>query len=612
MRSTTYSALERGVASTAGIDPTNVLAHEKVMIAEYINDAIRFCWDYYPWAEFTVTEERYFRDEFDVNVTYAEGAEVYYEGKYWKLWNAMFQGMGLGTPPKSGIEWHEVGDYISTVEWSEKGTYKLGAVVKYETKTYLCIEQLAGTTPSGVDLVNYEWDGITPLFTTYFKELDTTFERYIPYEQTGKNTIGTILSVHTGDPRYNNVQPLNWREGAEGIYISTLNEDQNSLWIRYRKEAPTFTSDSTTEEVPNFLVPAIKAYAYRGWLIGAGQHEKSQLQDIHGLDLLVREVDKLNNQQDRAMPYAIPSEPYRRINARGSSITDITEEQIGGVKEGLSDLTFKLTSSDISGRNVVKKGNSEIGFKVNTSNLIAENKVVQETVKIVNFILYSTIIGGGRVTKDATVVINFKFTTGKAHQSINTGEIRAYAMAQPAISISFNINVSSIVERSANASLNFGLNVQPIANGTNSNISASANLNFGLNISFISNGYSSALNWNNANQLWNDSFKEIGGSSSSAFTSKVFDADTFSIQYGDPNMYSQNWYGEYMSSDGDMIYVTQTEFNYQPSGSNQMVLINTHTAPYNDGLFSGNGFTLDNSIQDGNSYFTQLTISYTG
>jgi hypothetical protein len=364
--------------------------------------------------------------------------------------------------------------------------------------------------------------------------------------------------------------------------------------------------------VPNFLVPAIKAYAYRGWLIGAGQHEKSQLQDIHGLDLLVREVDKLNNQQDRAMPYAIPSEPYRRINARGSSITDITEEQIGGVKEGLSDLTFKLTSSDISGRNVVKKGNSEIGFKVNTSNLIAENKVVQETVKIVNFILYSTIIGGGRVTKDATVVINFKFTTGKAHQSINTGEIRAYAMAQPAISISFNINVSSIVERSANASLNFGLNVQPIANGTNSNISASANLNFGLNISFISNGYSSALNWNNANQLWNDSFKEIGGSSSSAFTSKVFDADTFSIQYGDPNMYSQNWYGEYMSSDGDMIYVTQTEFNYQPSGSNQMVLINTHTAPYNDGLFSGNGFTLDNSIQDGNSYFTQLTISYTG
>lgn len=612
MRSTTYSALEQGVASTAGIDPTNVLAHEKVMIAEYINDAIRFCWDYYPWAEFTVTEERYFRDEFDDSAVYAEGDEVYYDGKYWKLWNAMFQGMGLGTPPKSGIEWYEVGDFISTVEWSEKGTYKLGAVVEYEGKTYLCIEQLAGTTPSGIDLVNYEWDGITPLFTNYFKEIDTKFERYIPYEQTGKNTIGTILSVHTGDPRYNNVQPLNWREGAEGIYISTLNEDQNSLWIKYRKEAPTFTSNSSTEEVPNFLVPAIKAYAYRGWLIGAGQHEKSQLQDIHGLDLLVREVDKLNNQQDRAMPYSIPSEPYRRINARGSAITDITQDQIGEVKEGLSDLTFKL-NNDIVGRNVVQQSGCDMDFNLTASDVIAgDTRNFNSSLGVFNISLFSSNIVGVNVAKLGLVSIHLNVTTGKAHQSINTGEILGFAEAQPNFTVSFNMSISPIVERSANLNSSFKINISPHVSGYNSNVNVYVDFNFKLNVSFISDGYSSALNWNNANQLWNDSFKEIGGSSSSAFTSKVFYADTLSTQWGDPINYSQNFYSEYLASDGDMIFVSQNQINYQASGSSQMVLISTHTNPPLDGYPTGNGFTLDSSQQDGNYFFTEFTISYTG
>ena len=319
MRSITYSALEQGVASTAGMNPTNLLAHEKIMIAEYINDGIRFCWDYYPWAEFTVTEERYFREEWNAQTSYQTGDEVYYNGKYWRLWNLSSSGA-----PESGAEWHEIGDFYEDSEWSETGLYKQGARVIYNDKAYLCIAELNGNTATGLQQVNYEWDNINPTNQSYFREIDTQFARYIAYEQTGKNTIGTVLSVHTADPRYNDTQPLNWREGAEGIYVATLNEDQNSLWVRYRKEAPTFTSSSSNEEVPNFLVPAIKAYAYRGWLIGSGQNEKAQLQDIHGLDLLVREIDKLNNQQDRTLPYSIPR-PYRRINARGNQVVKRNE-----------------------------------------------------------------------------------------------------------------------------------------------------------------------------------------------------------------------------------------------------------------------------------------------
>jgi hypothetical protein len=496
MRATTYDALERGVASTAGIDPTNILAHEKVMLAEYINDATRFCWDYYPWAEFTTTEERYFRDEYNPSTSYSSGAEVYYQDKYWRLWSA-----SATTAPESGAEWYEIGDYYTDPEWTTKGLYQLGARVTYKGKTYLCRAILAGNTASNVDLVNYEWDGITPEDTNYFIEINTQFERYIPYEQTGKNTIGTILSVHTGDPRYNNVQPLDWREGAEGIYVSTLNEDQNTLWIKYRREAPTFTSTSGSEQVPNFLVPAIKAYAYRGWLVGEGQHEKSQLQDIHGLDLLVREVDKLNNQQDRAMPYTISSEPYRRVNARGNTMADITTEQIGGVKEAFGDLTFKFSAKG-TGRNATVYGKpapQSFDFKLEST---GDNPVKQSKLNDSNIKLSAELSSVRNVTKNAFANTHIKFTTGKSHRAIPVGSIDAYAMALIFSTISIGALSQYTRTRHRGASCATGITVTPSGKNAIKKASPQFDVNYGLQI-YLAH-WSSTADWEDLNIPWED------------------------------------------------------------------------------------------------------------
>ena len=84
MRSIPYSDIEKGVAAIAGIDPTSLLAHEKVLLAEYISDATKYCWDYYPWSEFTKTEKRYFRNAFVPSTSYKAGDEVYYDGKYYR------------------------------------------------------------------------------------------------------------------------------------------------------------------------------------------------------------------------------------------------------------------------------------------------------------------------------------------------------------------------------------------------------------------------------------------------------------------------------------------------------------------------------------------------
>ena len=76
-------------------------------------------------------------------------------------------------------------------------------------------------------------------------EIETKFERVIDYEQAGKDVIGTMISAHTEDPRYEETEPLNWVEGAEGIYVQTP-ETVNFIWMRYRKEAPEYSENTMT------------------------------------------------------------------------------------------------------------------------------------------------------------------------------------------------------------------------------------------------------------------------------------------------------------------------------------------------------------------------------
>ena len=92
---------------------------------------------------------------------------------------------------------------------------------------------------------------------------------------------------------------------------------------------------------------------------------KSSTSRHYYIDLLVREVDKLNLQQDRNLPYSIPSEPYRRLNARKNFNAEETKKrEIGYFRDGYSEneITFDTTSN---GFQAVRRGSSDqdIGFK---------------------------------------------------------------------------------------------------------------------------------------------------------------------------------------------------------------------------------------------------------
>ena len=360
MRTTTYSAIERGVSSIAGIDPDNVLAHEKSILAEYINDAVNYCWDYYPWGEFTITEKRSFRVPYDSSFVYDIGDEVFYENKFYRK-----HSNGTFKLPTSTADWHEIGDEYTDTPWLESGLYGIGAKVSHEGKHFVCIQE------SALGKTNYLTDGIDTTNSQYFYEVNPFFERFIPYEQTGYNTIGNCLGCYTDDPRYSNTQHLNFREGREGIYIDGKDR-VNEFWMVYKIEAPTFTPTSTDSSIPRFLAQAIKAHAYQSWLVGEGQHEKAQLQELKILDLLVRETDKIDQYANKNKPFSIAPNSSELINSRQSQVVEGTPHLIGELAQRESELTFKL-GTIVNGRNPFQKRTANLNLSTNVDGIVSQD-----------------------------------------------------------------------------------------------------------------------------------------------------------------------------------------------------------------------------------------------
>ena len=482
MRSLPYSDLERGVASIAGIDPTNLLTHEKVLIAEYVTDAVKYCWDYYPWAEFTKTEERYFREVFEPNKQYLSGDEVYYLNSYYRA----RVDVQASTIDLSSGNWYEVGDRSSATQWTEKGCYYIGARVEYNGKFYICIAEPTDTIGAyGNQPCCFEINAIDPDDSTYFEEIENNvFNRFIAYEQPGKDVIGTTLSVTLEDPRYNDTKPLNWREDREGIYIDPEGNSFNSVYLRFRLEAPIYTHESTTDEVPKFLAPAIKAFAYKSWLIGDGQHEKAQLQDIYGLDLLLREVDRLDLQQDRAQPFTITKNPYRRVNARQSIQASETTGQISSLKESQVDIAFGITKQVLG----IVLGLKSVTTADISMSVVAEGLKANVQTTIQSDIGISASANGKNAVKQSNVSMGTEVYTGSPFLGVGIGEVagqKEFGSANVDITTGITVQVTgeNPVKFGTLLPSSFGFVITASPTGINDVESETVNANLSLSVS---------------------------------------------------------------------------------------------------------------------------------
>lgn len=448
----------------AGINPANILAHEKILISQYLTDAVKFVYEYYPWPLLITTEIRQFRPEWKYELydgtPPVNGDEYYINGKYYRLWNESAQSASL-TPDdeeNGGLAWHEIGDnYPDDPFWSEKGTYKVGARVRekghYETKTYVCTAELSGN-PSGITAVNFEYDGIDLSNTAHWKQIDTSFNRYLPWDGFGgQDSISTVISVHSLDPRKKASPPLNWKEGVEGLYIQGDSVLPNNLWVTYRPEPPEFDELSAEEQILSALAPAIKTYAYKCWLIGEGQHEKAALQEETVMFLLVKEIDKLNSQQDRATPYSISSEPYRKVSAGLTYTIEETPHRIGQIKEGNANSNVRFDIKSF-GRNAARKRNALIKSAF-TTRATGGNKVKKGKVYEHSETRFWSRVNAKNALKQAEADSAFKLFTGTPYRAIAIGYVSGekFKVGRPTgtISLTAVAQGSRDLERNASA-----------------------------------------------------------------------------------------------------------------------------------------------------------------
>ncbi len=105
MRTVTFKSVLHGAATRSGLDPAvNLLADVARSLCEYLNDRLEKAWNIFDWPEWTYTEERQFRADYDAATAYAIGDEVYYapENKYYVATVA-----GTGNLPTVTAFWEE-------------------------------------------------------------------------------------------------------------------------------------------------------------------------------------------------------------------------------------------------------------------------------------------------------------------------------------------------------------------------------------------------------------------------------------------------------------------------------------------------------------------------
>ena len=123
------------------------------------------------------------------------------------------------SPEESNV-WHETGDQFIAETWRPDWSLWNWCICKADDGVFLCINTPQGNAniPSTL-YTNYSQNGISFKIARYWQKIDTTFDRYIAFDQEGEETIGTLFSVFLEDPRYNSGKPLSWQLGREGIYI---------------------------------------------------------------------------------------------------------------------------------------------------------------------------------------------------------------------------------------------------------------------------------------------------------------------------------------------------------------------------------------------------------
>jgi len=110
LRTITYQSLLRGASALGGVKYNQMLKETNALLFEYINMALRKGIEGDWWPEYTVVEERYWRDGLWTSGTYPDGTIIYYDTDEVYYENTS-GGATSETPSATASDWTEASDF---------------------------------------------------------------------------------------------------------------------------------------------------------------------------------------------------------------------------------------------------------------------------------------------------------------------------------------------------------------------------------------------------------------------------------------------------------------------------------------------------------------------
>ncbi|MHC4616817.1 MAG: hypothetical protein ACYTEQ_03590 [Planctomycetota bacterium] len=128
MKEITIRKVFRAVVRGQGYDPDSagLSATQKEVIAETVNDKVKWLWEDDWWSELMTVEEREYRATWDATLNYSTGDEVYYDSNYYV---SLLDNNVNQQPDTATTYWETVGDnFVRTISFTQDGETEIGNV----------------------------------------------------------------------------------------------------------------------------------------------------------------------------------------------------------------------------------------------------------------------------------------------------------------------------------------------------------------------------------------------------------------------------------------------------------------------------------------------------
>lgn len=247
MRTVQYQVLLDGVLKMRGEDPANALLQSKLAMAEFLNQALSDCWEYWRWPELGACEARRFRPDW-VAGSYPTNTE---------LWDPTTSAYYRATAPVTAADVPG-----TSLNWLELSTFN--RYVDY---------QQTGATP--IEAVLKAWDK-DPRANTDAKELYFTVnEQGVRFAADAVDTVWIEFRTRCPDFSWSGIWSAATYASGKIVYHADTGEVYQANQTCTQTDVPGASGKWDLRSVPYIFRHAAKWKAYALWLLSDGQADKA-------------------------------------------------------------------------------------------------------------------------------------------------------------------------------------------------------------------------------------------------------------------------------------------------------------------------------------------------